>query len=156
MNEFEWMNDVPGGDFDESTMEHFFEYAQVGDEVYMHGSPSKSAFSTVKYDTFGIIVFKKSNKVQIQVPEIVGGSDVRLVVPAMYEKVPELWVQDKGFHGKFEVVEEIDRTNEWYGAKPTRRKVVVFRNVVTIIRPSRFMPEDWYNDFKIHLIDRVM
>lgn len=150
MNDFEWMGDVPGGDFCAETMDDFFEFAQVGDEIYMHGVLGTGRGLT-KYDTFGKIIGISGIKIHIQSRQ--GTSELRFNIPTIYEKVPSLWVQEQGFNGDYEIVREIDRP--YFGSDYSKiTEYVLFKDVTTLLKKSRFMGDDYYNKFKIHLIDR--
>jgi len=157
-NDFEWMNDVPAGDFTAETMADFFEFAQVGDEVYMHGTMGMG-YSLNKYDCFGKIVGIQGIKVHIQTVGAWGGKSVlRFNIPKIYEKVPELWVQEQGFVGDHKLITEVEVPYKEYGNYDYRVKTttVIFNDIVTLLKHTRFTPHDYYGNIKIHLIDREM
>jgi hypothetical protein len=95
--EFDWIVDIPGDQFTKETYDDLFEYAQEGDEVYVHGRVGHGWYAET-IDNFGVIVYATDDEICVQFDGTMNReSPVSYTIPRQYEAIPELWIQEQGF-----------------------------------------------------------
>jgi hypothetical protein len=137
--EFDWFNDIPGDHFTGDNILLLFEYAQLGDRVYVQGRTPTLIQDTV--DDFGTIINIEDNgTIIVQLDDETTTMEKNIIIPDMYRLVPELYVEEQGFIGEYVV----------------KRGCVCFENVVPFYKPigRRKVFQRHYDKLNFHIIHR--